>query len=221
MDNKQGGAPTEILWRAALHEQEQKEQHYDLSHAQGHFSRAAWRRQGDRPADWQKEVVRYRSPDADSHFVGMCLSSLVCILDTNDRRQCLCGSDYTALPPYSESATVDSVAPSTRCRCGTTRLARATDEVVPILPVVELSPDPSARSRSTSHFRQSGLLSPPLANTSESSHSTTVRQQSSSRPPVSPQYSAMDRSSLYERLIAGRESESGEAPPAYEEITAH
>ena len=73
--------------------------------------------------------------------------------------------------------------------------------------------------RSGFHRAGSGTLTPTSIPSLEPPR---TRASSHSRPPpVARMESLMDHTSHFERLIAGHESEAGEAPPAYDEVVAH
>ena len=76
----------------------------------------------------------------------------------------------------------------------------------------------TGRSQSTiRHHAIPVRLTPPPE---PSQTSPRANSGSASRLPLSRGDSMQERSTQFERLIAGRESEMGEAPPAYEQVTA-
>jgi arrestin-related trafficking adapter 3/6 len=79
-----------------------------------------------------------------------------------------------------------------------------------------LSPDIPFAPRSGFHWHASGTLTP-----TSLTEPARTRASSQSRPPASRLDSLVDRSSHFERLIAGHESEAGEAPPAYDEVVTN
>lgn len=86
-----------------------------------------------------------------------------------------------------------------------------------------LSADIPFAPRSQFHRHGSGQITP-AASVAESSHSQTPQSQTPhARAPsgAAPRFeSLLDRSTQFERLIAGQETEAGEAPPAYEDAVA-
>ncbi|KAI0691096.1 hypothetical protein BC835DRAFT_1361475 [Cytidiella melzeri] len=129
---------------------------------------------------------------------------------------CLCNPDYTALPPYSElQYPVHAVTSVARCQCPPRRPGLLT----PVEPTALRSSDaqtptsPLGPSRHHTTPTQS-------AHHSYNNHTRTVSQaHSGSRTPLPHMDSMIQRSIQYERLVAGLESELGEAPPAYEQAT--
>ena len=127
---------------------------------------------------------------------------------------CLCRPDFTALPPYSESSTTAaSLVSSPLCVCGSGPTPHhASGDTTPI-DIGLLSPDIPLAPRGGFHRHVSGsnVLTPASL---EHAHHTP----GPSRPPLPRLESLIERSTHFERLVAGRESEAGEAPPAYDDV---
>ncbi|KAJ3536359.1 hypothetical protein NM688_g6850 [Phlebia brevispora] len=118
---------------------------------------------------------------------------------------CLCGPDYTALPPYSEAFAV-STSVSAQCLCRSGSILSS-----------------SQRENTTTSPSDSGYLSPDSASLSRAYTGVSLTSSESLvtatvRPPLPHFDSMLNSSSQFERLISGHESESGEAPPSYEEV---
>ncbi|KIJ15534.1 hypothetical protein PAXINDRAFT_169007 [Paxillus involutus ATCC 200175] len=113
---------------------------------------------------------------------------------------CRCTPDWTSLPRYDAALEGESVEDQSICPCSTRHLRASShgSEAPPLLlhPVTSRhSTHSGASSRSgtfSTHFQRDGL----------------------------PSDSAMSRNNLYERLVSGLESETGEAPPSYESFGA-
>lgn len=111
---------------------------------------------------------------------------------------CLCNHDYLSLPPYSRSLEVP-VHHNASC------------SYAPNSNGAQPQGDHSGHSAVAPGMRApAGHLTAP---TPEHHHGHPGLT-----PPLSRQSSMFDRAPQFERLIAGQESEIGEAPPAYEEV---
>lgn len=134
---------------------------------------------------------------------------------------CMCNPDWIALPPYSENAN-DILPQPEACPCKGKGLSPNLDGDALDLP------GPSRPS--SSHFHHN-----PLASTSSAMHHpleridsrrSTDSSEEGSRPPhlhhhspsPAPPDSLVERNRRFERLVAGQETELGEAPPPYHEV---
>ncbi|TFK50963.1 hypothetical protein OE88DRAFT_1645213 [Heliocybe sulcata] len=132
---------------------------------------------------------------------------------------CMCNPDWIVLPPYSEAVGSDIFSQPQACPCRRNPgPPLAADGEVVETPV---RPRPS-------HLHHNHLASTSATPTLEriDSRRSSDSSEGESRPPPidhSPSPSRGDtlveRSRRFERLVAGQESEMGEAPPPYQEIT--
>ncbi|KAI0343649.1 hypothetical protein BDW22DRAFT_1356137 [Trametopsis cervina] len=129
---------------------------------------------------------------------------------------CLCGPDFTALPPYSEATQPPGTmtSPALACNCAPQYLTSGR------------TGDASPRGAGAGSERHPHILPHPvLYMSSMFSHGDHAHSPSPSRAhsanglPLSGIDTMVDRNTQYERLMAGHESEMGEAPPAYEDIS--
>lgn len=152
------------------------------------------------------------------------------------------------LPPYSAAPmTGIAAAPPSGpvCACSGDSSSRqhaltsaAEDDIAMLAGDIPLAPRGGFNRRGSGTHTPTTLfpapISPLAANTSfgmgpslvpggEHAMGRAVSQsQSTSRPPLAARFeSLLDHSSQFERLIAGQESEAGEAPPTYDEVVAH
>ncbi|THH33044.1 hypothetical protein EUX98_g1120 [Antrodiella citrinella] len=118
---------------------------------------------------------------------------------------CLCGPNYTSLPPYTIASSSHVMKPTTgaQCRCPPVAYPRRPSQG-------SFSVGPSSTRRPFG--RQTSGADIPEDNT------TPPGTQPSS--PFTAHDSAMIRNNLFERLMTGQETESGEAPPAYETLVS-
>ncbi|KAI0090703.1 hypothetical protein BDY19DRAFT_886993 [Irpex rosettiformis] len=129
---------------------------------------------------------------------------------------CLCGPDFTALPPYSEHPFASDLAlPSVMCNCRQHLSDGCTGNVTP----VEMSPA-LFPGGITGRSHSSARVGHPMPSPESRQVQTLPRANGGNRLPLSRGDSMQERSTQFERLIAGHESEIGEAPPAYEQVAA-
>lgn len=150
---------------------------------------------------------------------------------TNARIQCLCNSEYTSLPRYSQALDSNYLSPEVRsCTCSVKRRGQA---VVPSRP----SSRPPVKSVSHHHTHSSHFSAPshasdasnlalerhPTQSSSSSESVASVASLTMVPPPNMTQArlgSLYDRNLMFERLITGQQSEMGESPPGYEFISS-
>ncbi|KIJ66043.1 hypothetical protein HYDPIDRAFT_87351 [Hydnomerulius pinastri MD-312] len=116
---------------------------------------------------------------------------------------CRCTPEWTSLPRYDEALEGDSPEDQSTCPCSTRHLPK------PRTRSHGGEPQPILLNRVTSHQSTDSNTS------SVGSQSRHVHSNAHCLPDGSPSDSLVSRSNLYERLISGLESETGEAPPSY------
>lgn len=144
--------------------------------------------------------------------------------------QCLCNSEYTSLPRYSQALDSNYLSPEVRsCTCSVKRRGQV---VVPSRP----SSRPP-KSASHHHTHSSHISAPthasdasnlalerhPTQSSSSSESVASVASLTMVPPPNMTQArlgSLYDRNLMFERLITGQQSEMGESPPGYEFISS-
>lgn len=114
---------------------------------------------------------------------------------------CLCNQEYLSLPPYSRALEMPS---PYHAGCNY------------ITPNGSVAQRPADRSAQSSFTALHPSTEPPPASATIPEHSHNHHHLTP--PPLSRQNSIFERGTQFERLVAGQESELGEAPPAYEEV---
>jgi hypothetical protein len=131
--------------------------------------------------------------------VGLALT-LLCLW------QCRCNPDWTSLPRYSKVLLDETATTSSSCPCG-------------------VNPKARSKNRTSQEIRDSyarvfnGLERIPSRKSSDSVsmvESSPINQ--ATMPSLRNRDSLYERSTQFERLISGQESEIGEAPPAYDVV---
>jgi len=119
---------------------------------------------------------------------------------------CRCNPDWTSLPRYSKVLLDETATTSSSCPCG-------------------VNPKARSKNRTSQEIRDSyarvfnGLERIPSRKSSDSVsmvESSPINQ--ATMPSLRNRDSLYERSTQFERLISGQESEIGEAPPAYDVV---